>query len=148
MLKRETCRNWLVILPFALLKSHYDQSSIFVKADCISHLGRQWIFVCVSGSSHYGEDKSKNLIIIFFALILYILLFLGALGIQARRSSISATCQAAERCMGRHLTCELISGGILGSDHLCAPGYCVASASHAVMSCSDTNGHTQVSASI
>lgn len=93
----------------------------------------------------WGRQTVNNLVCL--ALILSMLL-LGALGIQARRNSISAICQVVGKCMGRHLTCELTSGGILGSGHLCAPGRFVANASHAVMSCSDTSERTQVSESI
>lgn len=68
----------------------------------------------------------------------------GPLGIQAKRSSTSATCQAVARCTARPRTCGHTCAGTQASAPSCAAGCTAASASRAQTSSKGTSARTQV----
>lgn len=69
---------------------------------------------------------------------------LGALGIQVKKSSTSATSRAAGRCTAKPPTCGPTCGGTRGSGPSSAGGCCAGSASPAPMSCRGTSARTRV----
>lgn len=62
-----------------------------------------------------------------------------------RRNSTSAIFLAVARFMGKHLIYGHTYAGTQERDPSFVPGPSVGNASHALMSCRDTRGHTRVS---